>query len=85
MLTGVPSACSTAFLMGPMAQLRKMFDKGRVVATLVSRHSAQCSRALRTSRPASSPARQQLLNSSWEGDLPRLPCTSPMLSQHCWP
>ena len=73
MLTGVPSACSTAFLMGPMAQLRKMFDKGRVVATLVradmmSKMSiiivCQCGRALRRRRPAAPHARQRLLQSS---------------------
>lgn len=34
-LANVFFLASTAFLMGPMAQLRKMFDKGRVVATLL--------------------------------------------------
>lgn len=28
-------ACSTMFLMGPLRQLSKMFEKGRIVATLV--------------------------------------------------
>ncbi len=27
--------CSTMFLMGPLRQLSKMFEKGRIVATLV--------------------------------------------------
>ena len=31
----VSCPCSTMFLMGPLRQLSKMFEKGRIVATLV--------------------------------------------------